>query len=90
MTFDDIETIYIPCDCHTELLELTKDHEYNLVYVAMYSYGSQFSTSWKNRLKHIWRIIRYGTPWRDQITLNEKSQLELINFLLKRKGNMNE
>lgn len=38
--------------------------------------------SWKDRIKHIWHIIRKGEPYSDQIILSEWQMINLADTIL--------
>ncbi len=78
---------YIECECGTELLQLVYDidnesDEWNSLYISYYTCGQKGNHySWKDRLRHIWYIIRKGTPFDDYITLNQKEIEKLRIFI---------
>jgi hypothetical protein len=71
--------IYIECDCHTELIQLEYEPDGDLLYMAYYTYSHSKGFSIRNRLRHIWKIIRDGHPYNDEIILGraERKKLEL-------------
>lgn len=75
---------YIPCECGTELLEITKETGYGEIYIAFYSYGHSNQTGWGNRLKMIWKVLRTGSPYSDNIILNTEETNKLLDFLQKK------
>lgn len=84
----ELETEYIECDCHTELLQLTyeppdSDSDIDFLYMSFYEYGhfrdNRFR--WKDRLRHIWYILRHGAPWSDSIVLRTPERLKLMQYL---------
>lgn len=93
LEFYELESEYIECDCSNELLQLTaenpeiiNDNEIiDFIYISFYEQGHRRDNRflWKTRLKHIWYIIRYGTPWKDQIVLRTNERLKLMNWLNK-------
>jgi hypothetical protein len=92
MKLYEMDSEYIECDCHTELIQLTyeepenKDKEpVDFLYIALYEYGSKRDNrfSWKERFKHIFYILKYGTPWKDQLILRTEERLKLMNYLNK-------
>ena len=77
---------YIQCSCMTEILHLEyeKSHEDwpEELNISFYTYGIRDSYySWRFKLRHIWRILKYGTPYSDAIVLNEKEIEVLKEFL---------
>jgi len=70
---------FIRCDCGAHALHLSwgEDAGYTYVELACWSMGVGKPRSWRHRLRHIWCIIRQGTPFRDFVTLNEDSATAL-------------
>lgn len=59
---------YIECSCYMELILLQYEEEYDNLYLSIYSFGvNNYPVCWKQRLRHIWRIITKGTPWAGQL-----------------------
>ena len=89
----EMESTYIECDCHMDLLQLTYEEPEDIggkisddyVYMSFYEYGNRRDNrfAWKDRLKHIWYILRYGTPWKDSIVLRTQERLKLTKWLQK-------
>ena len=63
------------CDCSAESVLITrfKDDEYKEIYLSIWGYRYPHSVDWQDRLRHIWRIIRIGYPYEDDIVLNPDS-----------------
>jgi hypothetical protein len=78
-----IITEYVECSCNMELIRLVYDYEEDCeqLYISLYKYGTQNKTSWKTRLRHIWRIIKDGVPWEDCITLEKYEINKLRKFI---------
>ncbi len=83
-------TYYIECDCHTELLQLEYDKDTNgELYISYYSMGKKgFKLSLRDKLRHIWKIIKDSTPYSDQICLNPDEICKLYGFLKKVKNDL--
>jgi hypothetical protein len=81
--FEKNKTIFILCDCRSEILVLDHDSEYGLtelsIYENMSSYGHKMSFGQK--LRYIYRILVHSRPYSDQIILNSNQLAELYNFL---------
>ena len=60
------------CDCNSESVLVTrwKDDRYKEIYLSMWEIRHPYSPDWRNRLRHIWRIIRVGYPYMDDVVLN--------------------
>lgn len=77
---------YIECSCGTELLQLEFGEEDdplgNELYISYYTYGQKGNRyPLMMQLRHIWRIIRHGTPFSDYIILNGDNIGRLKKFL---------
>ena len=86
--FFEMQSEYIECDCRMELIQLTYEgpedgNNFDYLYLSLYELGSHRDCrfSWKDRFRHIWYIIRYGTPWKDQITLSSIERKKLTAYL---------
>lgn len=74
--------IYIPCDCSAEILRIEFDNENKQYYLSIYEYKSnKYPISQK--LRWIWRIIRYGTPYGDQVVINQEKAQKIGKWLVK-------
>lgn len=75
---------FIPCSCSNEGLHLYKFKTDEELYLSIWEmgYGKDNRLSWKKRLKYIWRIIREGRPYGDQIVLNREGRSKLIYALM--------
>lgn len=80
---------YIPCDCHHEVLNLEHEKGEEEVYFSIYYY-SAFRVPWNIRLRSIWRTLRIGYPYGDQLVLSKENTKELINTLQSYYDNMGE
>lgn len=67
------------CQCHTECLVVTDVDEFG-VDVSFWRYGNTPS-NWRYRLRHIWQIIRTGTPYTDFVSLDRSTARELGKHL---------
>lgn len=71
--------ICLKCDCGEESLVVTKDEDYGF---ELCIFTRQFeSYGFWNRLRLIWRIIRHGKPYTDQIIIDTKKAKQLAKFL---------
>jgi hypothetical protein len=76
-------TIFIPCDCKSEILVIEFDHEIEVADLGIY----ETSISYKHKLS-LWQRLRYcyqvlvnKKPYADQITLNKKQLKDIVVFL---------
>lgn len=71
--------IFIGCSCRGEFLRVSYDRIIDQFDFSIYS--MDFRNSWKYKLKLIWRIIRYGTPYTDQMTIEREELNQLTEYL---------
>lgn len=77
---DDMEIIkFVPCSCGAEVLQVVYDEEDNLYYLCIYEIKRP-RTLW-HRLRLIWKILRTGEPYEDQIVLDKEGAKELRTSL---------
>lgn len=83
---------YIECDCGCELLQLSFEQDNSMITpagedlrflnIAYYRHGhSGRRASLRERLRHIWYILKNGHPWTDEIILREPERLKLTKYL---------
>lgn len=76
----DLHEKYLTCACFGEALHLVYDEEDKELYLSIYEpRGSK--PSWRWRLKYIWRILTKGTPYHDELILNQVQTHELVTWL---------
>jgi len=81
MEVQENKTHYIKCDCGSEIMTITQDDEIDeLYYVSIFKFYTHRYT-WKDKLRHIWQIIRHGTPWNDQMVLR-RDELNKIKEII--------
>lgn len=73
---------FFPCDCHTEGLRVCYDPDDGAVYLSIWQDGYQGAYPWRDRVRHIWQIIKTGRPWEDQLVMRRESVAPLAQFLL--------
>jgi len=67
------------CDCSGHLLTLSvfDDEEDDLAYLSIWTGTSSVPLHWRDRLRHLWRILWVGTPYEDQFVMS----LDGVRFL---------
>ena len=77
------KTLFIPCDCRSEILMIEYDHEYKLADLAIYeSYASHSNKmSFWQRIRYCWQVLRHNKPYADQIMLDNNQLKDLKSFL---------
>ena len=63
------------CDCGSESVVVTrwKDDEYKEIYLSMWGMRYRHQISLSEKWRHIWRIIKEGYPYEDDIVLHPDS-----------------
>lgn len=77
------KTLFIPCDCSSEILIIEYDHEIKMADLAIYENQSSYRSkmSLYQRLRYCYQVLVNKKPYADQITLNNKQLGDLKNFL---------
>lgn len=77
------KTLFIPCDCRSEILVIEYDHEYKMADVAIYEHGVSLrhKMSLYQRLRYCWHVFFNKKPYADQIMLDNRQLLDLKNFI---------
>jgi hypothetical protein len=73
------------CRCGGEALRVSHDPDPEWDYgieLAFWSVGQVRRPDWRYRLRHVWRILRTGTPYSDYIILNHEDADRLAEWLL--------
>jgi len=77
------KTLFIPCDCGSEILVIEYDHETKIadlgIYEKSHSYSNKMSL-W-HRLRYCYQVLKNKKLYADQILLNHKQLLDFKNFL---------
>lgn len=77
------KTLFIMCDCRSEVLVIEYDHEYNMADLAIYQTDAAYKTKmslWQ-RLRYCWQVLWHKKPYADEIMMDNKQLLELKLFL---------
>lgn len=75
----ETETEYFSCDCGTEVLAVEYDHEFDEFYCSIYEFRR--SQGLRAKWHYIWHILRYGSPYGDQVCLNKYKADRLSKFI---------
>ena len=70
------------CSCYSHALCLMKFKEEEECYVSIWISGHQ-SIGWRYKLRQIWRIIKTGTPYGDEVVLSKEEALNLSKHINK-------
>jgi hypothetical protein len=81
-----MEEKFFVCDCGAEAIGLSTwdtDDKTTEVCLSFWSFGNDSGHySWKDKMRHIWQIIKKGHPYTDSVILNAEKTKELGNLLL--------
>lgn len=78
------KTLFIPCDCTSELLMIEFDHETNTAEFCIYESKQSFLSKlsiWQ-RFRYAMRFLLNKYPYTDQIILQSKQLAQLRSFLV--------
>lgn len=78
--------LHITCSCHTHELHFEKDSESEMWFVSFWQRGYLADTSWKYKLRQIWNILKTGRPYGDEVVLEKKDLVELMEYVDKQLG----
>ena len=88
MILPNEDHIFIACNCRNEILRVAYEQyendpaEFNL---CIYTMGTdQTKPSMRYKLRHIWKILRDGTPYEDMMILNKTEMERLCKFVAKK------
>lgn len=80
---------FVECDCHSEVIHVVCDFWGNSSYdyeFSVYRHGEQ---SFWNKCRMIWKIIRTGHPYGDDVILGKEKAEELARWILEEKSENN-
>ena len=79
-----MKTTFIKCSCSSESICLEKDEENGDLYISIWErgYGVDNRMTWKQKIKHIWYVLKNGRPYGDQVVLNREGRSDLIYTLV--------
>lgn len=82
--FEREKETFVPCSCGSEGLHLYKFKNDDELFLSVWEmgYGRDNRLTWKQRLRYIWRILRDGRPYGDQIVLGRNGRSALIHALV--------
>ena len=78
------KTLFIACDCKSEILVIEYDHEINMAYLAIYEQNISYKNkmSFWQRLRYCWQVFWNKKPYADQIVLNYQQLNDIKKFLI--------
>ena len=76
------DNLWLLCDCYHHALVVSGELvEFNAVAMSFWRWGN-WEGGWRNRLRHIWHILKYGHPYADEIVLKHYDARQLARYLL--------
>jgi hypothetical protein len=78
---NNYRTLFIRCDCHSEVLVIDYDGTFQLIELSIFSSLISSKMSLWQKIRYIYQILRYGKPYTDQLILHKKQIDELKSFL---------
>ncbi len=78
----------VSCTCEAHKITLTVDYDESLeiekywnplIYLSVWKLYGENVPGWKEKLRHIWHIIKNGNPWDDQVILDFDQLIKLKN-----------
>jgi hypothetical protein len=84
---------FIECECGTEGVHVSMDFDVvqhmdepkpritQTYYLAFFGYGHIRKTGWRYKLRHIWHVIKEGTPYKDMVIMTPEEAMKLSNFI---------
>lgn len=70
---------YARCSCSNEVLLVEYNEEWKEFNISIYELSHE--TTWKQKFRYIWRIIKTGAPYGDQV-VPDKEEMRDIQQLL--------
>jgi hypothetical protein len=77
------KTLFIPCDCRSEVLMIEYDHYIQMADLAIYQSDAAYRAKmslWQ-RIRYCWQVLIHKKPYADEMMLNNKQLKELKVFL---------
>lgn len=82
-----MSTEYFRCGCGTSGLIVEwydeEKPEFDELWISTWQYGMGNHISIRDKLRSIWRIIRYGTAYANMVSLSKEDVKKLITVLSK-------
>ena len=77
------KTLFIPCDCKSEILVIEYDHEWQMADCAIYESLSSYKNkmSFWHKLRYCYQVLIHNKPYADQMMLNNAQLKDLGEFL---------
>lgn len=84
MKKQEVKDFYIQCDCGSEHVFISPQDFDSLeegLFLAILTTQYTTNTSFWQRLRYIWHILKYGTPYVDQVCLDLDKVKALSKYL---------
>lgn len=82
MTFEKEKQEFFECECKGEIVRLVYYPDYGDVNLSVFHYANSRSGLW-HKIRHCWHIIRYGSPYDDDVSFDISEARKIRDFLSK-------
>lgn len=82
MSIEKNNSLFIKCDCHSHLLEVSKDEDLGtcLTIWRLNGHGTKFSLL--ERIRWCIHILKTGSPWGDEFIIKEEDKEKLCKKVM--------
>jgi len=81
---------YFKCSCSSEILRVAYDDELEQTEFSIWEMQNAHKAGWRQRLRWCWRILFEGSPYGDQVILDNEGVANLVEYLVKIQNNDKE
>jgi hypothetical protein len=78
---NNYRTLFIRCDCHSEVLVVDYDTAFNMMELSIFSSLISSKMSIWQKIRYIYQVLKNNKPYTDQIILHKNQISELKAFL---------
>ena len=71
---------FFECSCMSHALSVLKFDDEEQLYISTWLNGYHI-ISWRYKFRQIWKILKTGTPYEDQVVLDRKTALALSKYI---------
>jgi len=81
--FEKNKTIFLMCNCKSEILFIEHDFEYGLTELSLYENMSSYNhkMSFWQKICYIYKVLTDNSPYIDQIILDKNQLKKLSDFI---------
>ena len=74
------DKLWLLCDCYHHALVISRFDD-DATALSFWRYGN-WEGGWRERVRHIWHILKHGHPYADEIVLKDRDARRLARYLL--------